>query len=339
MDERHTQIREGAGLEESKLNVEFIAFLQKWSTPMLLVVALVALGFVAYQRLEKARIDKVNRAFDELNGALNNPNPKPELVAAVANDYEGVRGVPALARLAAADRYLELVRKGIKAGATIGQDGTVTKDDLMTEEDRTKALGEAERLYQQVLDKNSGNNAKALHAFGAAYGLAAVAECRGDLETAKKFYEKAGELAKYAGFDEQESLAKKRIEGLASLASVPKLYTKEELPKPPEPPAITPNLPMLDGQPGATGATGGTGATGTPGATGSTGGVFVPSPAPEAATGSTGATGATGSTGTTGTTGSPANPPTAPQNPPPAPSGATGGTGTQPAAPAAPPPK
>ena len=48
MEERQTQIREGAGLEESKLNVEFIDWLQRWSTPILLLVAGAALGMGLY---------------------------------------------------------------------------------------------------------------------------------------------------------------------------------------------------------------------------------------------------------------------------------------------------
>ena len=40
MDERQTQIRQGAGLEESRINTEFLDFLNKWSSPVLIVIGL-----------------------------------------------------------------------------------------------------------------------------------------------------------------------------------------------------------------------------------------------------------------------------------------------------------
>lgn len=303
MDERHTQIREGAGLEESKLNTEFIDWLRKWSTPILLVVAVIALGWVAYQRWEQAKAAKVDAAFEELS-AVNTPGAKPESLVAVAESYDGIKSVSALARLAAADRYLELVRQGVKAGAAVAADGSVEATDLMTEEDRTRNLAEAERLYQQVLQQASGDRSRALQAIGAAYGLAAVAECRGKLDEAKSHYERVVELAKYSGFTTHEELAQERIGDLGKLGEAPKLYAKAELPKPPPPPA--PETPPLLNVPAPTGDAGATGATGATGTTGAA--------TPEAATGSTGApAGAPGATGTTGA--------------PPAGTGARGGTG------------
>jgi len=176
MDERQAQIREGAGLEESKLNVEFIDWLRRWSTPMLMVVALAALGFVAYQKWEQAKLAKVDRAFGELDGALATGNPSPESLKAIAQTYEGVRGVPIMARLTAADLYLGTVRTGVKPGTPIKQDGTVDEADKLSDDDRAKNLDEAERLYKAVLDQTAGDNGQAIHAMSAAYGLAAVAE-------------------------------------------------------------------------------------------------------------------------------------------------------------------
>src|SRR5262249_19526881 len=77
-EERQTQIREGAGLEESKLNVEFIDWLQKWSTPILLLIALTALGILGYKKWEKAKLDEVDRGFGELTAAADIPAPNPE---------------------------------------------------------------------------------------------------------------------------------------------------------------------------------------------------------------------------------------------------------------------
>jgi len=48
----------------------------------------------------------------------------------------------------------------------------------MTDEQRAATLGDAEKLYQKILDATGSDPKKAVHALSAAYGLAAVAECR-----------------------------------------------------------------------------------------------------------------------------------------------------------------
>jgi hypothetical protein len=42
MDERQTQIRERAGLEEARYNQDFIEFLRRFGTPILMVAAVIA---------------------------------------------------------------------------------------------------------------------------------------------------------------------------------------------------------------------------------------------------------------------------------------------------------
>lgn len=306
MEERQTQIREGAGLEESKLNVEFIDWLQKWSTPILMVIAVAALGVVVFKRWEKAKLAKVDQAFAELTAAAEVPNPNPESLKGIADQYEGIRAVPTLARLNAADEYLAAVRKGTKTGAKIGPDGAVPPEDLLSDEERTRYLSEAERLYKTVADKNAMSADHALHAIDAEYGLAAVAMCRGDTPAATRAWEQVAKLAESRGLTPQAEVAKKRIENLGKLGPMPKLYAAAELPKPPEPPKPpTPTipdftLPTTGGEPGATGVTGSTGATGEPAATGT-----LPAP--------------TGAPASTGEPPKPAAP--KPETPPPAPTG------------------
>jgi hypothetical protein len=308
MDERQAQIREGAGLEESKLNVEFIEWLRKWSTPMLMVVAVVALGFLLYQRWERAKLAEVDRAFGELDSALTSPNPSPESLKAIADSYEAVRAVPTIARLSAADLYLSTVRTGIKPGAQVKPDGSVDATEVLSDEERSKSLNEAERLYKAVLDKTVGSNATVLHAISAAYGLAAVAESRGDLDKAKSYYEQVQKMADAAGFPEHSKVAKQRIDELPTLKDKPKLYVLSELPKPPEPPAPTgpTGIPGAIGTTGATrGAEAATGATGEPAATGQPAATGAPVP-----TGAAPVTGAAPATGTPAPTPAPAPAPT-----------------------------
>ena len=305
MDQRQAQIREGAGLEESKLNVEFIEWLRRWSTPLLLVAAIAALGWVLYQKFERAQLAKVDRAFGELETAM--VAGSPETLKAVADAYSGVRAVPVMARLGAADAYLRAARAGVRPGAALKQDGTVDAADVLSDQDRASMLDQAQGQYAEVLKATESDERNSLHAIGAAFGLAAVAESRGDMEGAKKNYEKAQTLAERGGFPGPGEVAKKRLADLPSRAQPPKLYAKAELPTPPAPPP--PPAP-----PAPTGATGPTGAVGVTGPTGATG-----------ATGDTGSTGPTGPTGTvpapapTGATPAPAPsgaPPATPEPPP-----------------------
>ena len=46
LDRRTRQITEGAGLEESRLNQDFVEFLKKWSTPLLLVIVAAVAAYV-----------------------------------------------------------------------------------------------------------------------------------------------------------------------------------------------------------------------------------------------------------------------------------------------------
>ena len=63
MDERQTQIRQGAGLEESRINTEFLDFLNKWSSPVLIVIGLIGLGWFGLNYLERSKQSRMNNAF------------------------------------------------------------------------------------------------------------------------------------------------------------------------------------------------------------------------------------------------------------------------------------
>jgi hypothetical protein len=328
MDERYSQIREGAGLEESKLNVEFIEWLRRWSTPLMMVAAITAAGYFLYQRYEKAQLAKVDRAFQELETALSTASP--ESLKSVADEYDGVRGVSVMARLGAADAYLRSARTGIKPGAAPKQDGTFDAADVLGDKDREAMLADAEKLYTQVLAGTESNERESLHAIGAAFGLAAVAESRGQTDQAKKQYDRIVDLSQKGGYTTQGDIAKKRLESLSVIGDSTQLLAKADLPTPPSPPP-PPAPPVPATPPGAPtgGPIGGanpglTFTPTTPPPTGATGVAPVPVPesTPPATTAPTGATGATGvpaSTGSPAPTGNPAPPAPPTGTPAPAP--------------------
>lgn len=239
MDDRQRQIREGAGQLESRLNQEFIEFLQKWSMPLLIVIALGAVGYAGWTRYKKAEIEKVNVAFQELESVTNSANPSPQSLTRVADEYESVRGVPHLARLAAADANLKAVRLGVKPGSESKPDGSLASPtDALTEQDTVQYLSQAAQLYQRVADDTSGKPGMVMLRVSALYGLAAVAESRKLPDEAQKSYEQIVSLTDGGPYEAHAKVARERIASLKDLDQNIKLYSKSELPEPPPLPAL-----------------------------------------------------------------------------------------------------
>jgi tetratricopeptide (TPR) repeat protein len=245
MDERQAQIRERAGLEESLLNVEFIQWLQKWGSWILMAAALAAAIVWARQKWEVTTKARMDRAFFEYEQARGRGgNPSPDALTAVATEYEGVGAVADLARLAAADAYLDAVRRGIKVGASVKSDPTgrtsgelENPEDALSEQDRADYLNRAADLYEAVRLRCANNPDRVILTLNALYGLAAVDESRGDLDAARSRYQQIVSVAETAGFDLHARIATSRIERLDSLREVPSLPARAQVPKPPEPAA------------------------------------------------------------------------------------------------------
>lgn len=242
MDDRQRQIRERAGLEESRINVEFLEFLKKWGTPMLFAVAVVAGGMSAYRWYNQRTDDRSAQAFGELEAAMSSGSP--ESLTAVADQYQGVGSVAPMALLEAGDSYLQAVVSGIKPGSTLKPDGTPNNaDDVLTPDDRSSYLDRAAASYQRVYDLSNSKPGRTVFAVGALYGLAAVAESKQDWDGAKSRYEEIIQRTKGTAFDDQAKLAAAREASLESLKQAPVLYPKAELPPLPRPATDIPGLP------------------------------------------------------------------------------------------------
>jgi tetratricopeptide (TPR) repeat protein len=229
MEERHGQIREGAGLEESRLNVEFIDFLKKWSTPALVVIAVVAIGYfglLKYREYEKRAHDD---AFMQLEAAATSGSPAGLL--AVAADHPERAAIAELARLYAADLHLDAARSGLAPGAVADPaTGRPPETDLLTPEQRSQQLDSAEKLYQLVVDRTIDKPAERQLGIGALYGLAAVAESRGKFDDARRHYERIIDVATKAGLEYEVSRAQSRIDSLPDLQVLPVLLAETDLP-------------------------------------------------------------------------------------------------------------
>lgn len=235
------QIREGAGLEEARYNVEFIEWLRKWSGPLLMIVAIAAGLYALRQYWQKNTQTKQDTAYADYEAATQGTNVNPDTLIAVADEHPDVPSITYLARLRAADIYLDAVRRGVKPGTSVNPDGTlVSPDDAMTAADRETNLAKATENYQWVLDKTQNETEQALNTIGALYGLAAVAECKGELDSAKGLYGRIESISNERGFVRHAKLAAARIESLKDLATMDPVPVAASVPKPldttPKPP-------------------------------------------------------------------------------------------------------
>lgn len=229
MDERiQGNIKEGAGLDESRLNQDFIDWLRRWSTPILVVVAVLAGGYWAWGKYQLSRDATMARAFAEYDAAMISRNPASLLT--VADEQSGRAAVPHLARLGAADLYLEAARTGIPAGMQLDPQGKLPDGtEFLTDAQKAEQLAKAAEQYSLVAQRTASNPDLALHAIAALFGLGSVAESKGELDNAREHYTKLAEVAEKAGYTIQAQAARKRIETLNDFSQMPRLYAQSEV--------------------------------------------------------------------------------------------------------------
>ena len=197
MDDRQTQIRAGAGLEDSRINKEFIDFLNKWSSPVILVLAIAALVWRGLIWMDQKKIEKVDNAFGSLHAATAGGNPSPASLNALADEYSGVRSVAEIAKLTTADMYLTAYLRGVQPGATINPvtGEPLEESDKLDEGQRLVYLDQAADLASDVVATTEADEGKALLTMQGLIRMGAVAECKREFDRAKAEYSRVIELA------------------------------------------------------------------------------------------------------------------------------------------------
>src|SRR5690606_20748986 len=162
--------------------------------------------------------------------------------------------VPHMARLEAADIWLESARTGLtpgdlyEVGSTGNWDGVIpeTSQDF----DPAEGLKQAERLYQQVVDDTRRDARHRELALSGLFGLAAVAESRGEKDAAAEHYRAAKELAEAGKMPDLVAEAQARLDSLETLQLV-SLPARADLYQPePEVPETAPLAPPITPIPG-----------------------------------------------------------------------------------------
>lgn len=236
MDDRQSQIRTQAGLTESRLNEDFIEFLRKYSTPMLLIIAVAAAGFFAFKKLEERRSNTRDAARSELALATMGGDPSPDVLIAIADTYSSVDSVSSEALLLAAEAHLGSAVRGIKPGSQLNSDGSlISPEDALTSDERDAHLASAKSLFDRVIAANPTREKSVLR-LNAMWGLAAIAETKSDFAQARQLYEQIETQSRAAGFDDNAKIARARIDSLPTLQKAPPLVSRAELPAAPVPP-------------------------------------------------------------------------------------------------------
>lgn len=243
MDRRLGEIKEGAGLEESRLNLELIEFLKRHSDKFFLVIIAGALLILGQRYWHQVVIDAEDSAWTSYNEAQlvgaerleELAMTKPGLLDGFAYSYDDRFGLRMSALLDAGDEYLEAVTLGVKPHVLmpLRQNpfgfGDIADEDRLDDESRAATIGKAESAYNDVLEVAGEDEARLLYRIQAWYGLAASAEARKDLDTARNYYQLVIDNA--GPFEGQISLAENRIETLESVLTAPRIV---EAPAEPE---------------------------------------------------------------------------------------------------------
>lgn len=224
MDKRLDQIKEGAGLEESRINEELVEFLKKHSDKFTLIILLVAVGIVGQKWWHSYQINAENDAWADYTTAAE---LGPQNLIEVANKYDGRVGLRLQALLDAADQYLNFVRLGLAEVAAMDAmnrpevlwQGETAEQDRLTDEQRAEYLAAADELYARVVELAGADPARRLFVIEGLYGRAAVAEEKREFETSAGFY---GEVKAQAEglYPLHVQLAQQRLETLESLHDV-----------------------------------------------------------------------------------------------------------------------
>ncbi len=255
LDQRQSQIEVDKGLTESRLNQDFVDFLRKYGTAILLGVCAISVAYVGWDRYSRHREGTLDEAWLSLEKAIEARSP--EGLIAVAEEHASEAGLPLLARVEAADILVQSAIMGVVPGAEIAGDGTVTKpDDLLTPEGVARHFDRAADQYEKVIASTSGKPALVLHQLRAMFGMAAVDESRSKFDDAKRRYEQIVDVANTAQLSTLAGAAKKLLDTIEDAKTAPRLYSDAQVvtkpaPPPPPPAAANPatNVPGLQGLP------------------------------------------------------------------------------------------
>ncbi len=194
-DARLEEVRQ-SDLNESRINEEFVDWLKGPGTTILLGLLVALLGFVFWQRYQQDQANTRDAAWVQYAQATAVPGPELLEQVAATPEIAEIDGIGELARIRAAERYMNAVLADEQLREDLVPEGEEAPEPApLTDELRVEYLDRADALYAEVVAVDDGTNAMTIHAWTALMGRAAVAEARGEIEAARGHYEQASERA------------------------------------------------------------------------------------------------------------------------------------------------
>lgn len=222
MEQRQTQITEGAGLQESRLNQDFIDWLNKWGPRILTGVLILLLLWVGRRYLQDREVKARDAALFQYDQAR--VSGSPDALLGVARDQRRFVSVYSMATLDAANIHLQSARRGVAI-----EGDPENPEDLLTEAQRAEALAAAKSLFQDIDNRTRGREPMVMHRISARWGLAAVALTERDFDGARELLRSVADMAAAAHMAQLARTARERLERIDELEQMPPLYSQSEI--------------------------------------------------------------------------------------------------------------
>lgn len=225
MEDRQTQVVSGAGLQESRINTEFVDFLSKWGPRVLYIVLAVVLAFLGWQQWTRYQNRLTDQAFAAYEAQI--ASRSPDLLIQVAQEHASRPAVWSLATRDAANLLMDSVIRGTVPGA----DPFAPKpEDRLTEEKRADFLARAESLYRDVVDRNSNGKGQLIFAEQARWGLASALLSQGKIDEGRQALEQFVASAEAGSLDNLAAFGRARLARLADAGNPPRILPEADLP-------------------------------------------------------------------------------------------------------------
>ncbi len=229
MDDRLKEVHQ-TEITESRINEDFVDWL-KTKGPQYLLFALVGVCiYIGVVRWKQYRANYLNNAWTEFVECR-----LPGSFEDVAQRYADVPWLTQQALRAAADAWL----LAVQSGKVLGSDAIGTAAPALTEQQRLDYLDKAAALYHALANGDDGSLAMTLYAVSAMQGLAVVAESKGQIDEASRWYDMAAGRAQ----DFYPDLARRvrdRASTVGDYTEPVTLPTQAELPAPVTAPVLQP---------------------------------------------------------------------------------------------------
>lgn len=226
MDDRQRQVKVGAGLEESRINQEFLDWLGKWGPRVLIVLLVIVAAYQGKRFLDQNARQSENQAFVDYHEAVRTNDAAAVLV--VGDKHDGVGTLWEMSRMRAGESLM-------REGTTGLMEGTVdrrspTPDEILSEEVRTQRLERAVELYEGVIARVEGKKNRVLYLLKAQDALASAMISLGRYDEGRALLESVVETGEESGYGDLAELARERLARWDDVVNPPVVVSLASLP-------------------------------------------------------------------------------------------------------------